>query len=369
MAREEKRFELRPVDDHHAPEEVPVVRLGSDATLQRVKPVRLRVSPEPAIASKRMELPGREVSVSRTHQPGIEALLQTETANPEFPERDSSKHHTYQRAIGWRRFALIGLILAGGVIWSLAGIKDAEIKPDPIRATAESILGDEVKNELEASKLSDRIETTIRSYFKATSVESLARLIRDPERVRPLMEQYYEGKPVSTNRVVRIKPLQPLTPNNRANFWMTTVELADQPNRNLVIEILETGEPRIDWETLVCYQPMKWDSFVADRPVGSSFDFRIQLEQDSFFSHEFADSALWHCFRLSAPGGKETLFGYAKANGETARTLLDLLNQNQGRKTSAILRVTIPESLQSKRGVIIEKLLSPRWFYINPPEA
>lgn len=369
MARDDKRFELRPVDDHEEPEEAPVIRLESDTTSQRAKPVRLSVSPELANASQRLELPGREESVSRTHQPGIEALIETEAANPDFLEQDWGKHSTHQRAIPWGWFALIGLILAGGVIWSLSGVKDAEIKADQIRIATETVLGDEAKEELEASKLVDGIETTIRSFFQATSVESLARLVRDPERVRPLMDHHYQGKLVPTTRVVRIKPLQPLTLDNRANFWMTTVELADLPNRNLVIEILDTGEPRIDWETLVCYQPMKWDSFAADRPAGSSLDFRVHLEQDSFFSHEFADSTRWHCFRLTAPDSEETLFGYAKANGETARALLNLLNQNQGRKTSAILRVSIPEGIQSRRGVVIEKLLSPRWLYINPPEA
>lgn len=369
MAREEKRIELRPVDDHVEPEEAPVVRLESEATSLRAKPVRLTPSPEPADAGQRLELPDREDTGSRTHQPGIEALIEVEGPDPNFLEQDWGKHSTHQRAIPWGWFALIGLILAGGLIWSLSGVKEAEVKADQIRVATESVLGNEAKEELEASKLVERIETTIRKFFDATSVESLARLARDPERVRPLMEHYYEGKAVPASRLVRIKPLQPLTLENRANFWMTTVELADQPNRNLVIEIPDTGEPRIDWETLVCYQPMKWDNFVTERPTGSSFDFRVYLEQDSFFSHEFADSARWNSFRLTAPDSMETLFGYANVNGETASALLDLLARNQGRRTSAILRVTIPEGLQSRRGVVIEKLLSPRWLYLKPPEA
>ena len=46
-----------------------------------------------------------------------------------------------------------------------------------------------------------------------------------------------------------------------------------------------------------------------------------------------------------------------------------LLNENQGHRTSMILRITVPEGLQSRRGVVIEKLMSPRWLYLRPPEA
>jgi len=61
MAREEKRFELRPVDDHVEPE-APVVRLKSTATSQRAEPVRLDVLPEPANISKRLETTTRSFS-------------------------------------------------------------------------------------------------------------------------------------------------------------------------------------------------------------------------------------------------------------------------------------------------------------------
>ena len=86
-------------------------------------------------------------------------------------------------------------------------------------------------------------------------------------------------------------------------------------------------------------------------------------------SHEFADSSRWNCYRLTALDGDETLFGYAMADSEVAKSIVNLLNQNQGRKTSLILRLSVPEGVLSRSGVVIEKLLSPRWIYLDPPEA
>jgi hypothetical protein len=163
--------------------------------------------------------------------------------------------------------------------------------------------------------------------------------------------------------------LQPLTLDNRGNFWMASVVLSDRTTKSLIIEIEKSGEPRIDWETLVCYQPMKWDDFVANRPTGTSLDFRVYAEQDNFYSHEFADSNQWVSFRITALDSEETLFGYARAGSAEAESLLNLLQQNGGRRATVILRLSIPEGLKSHRGVVIEKLVNSRWLHVDPPDT
>ena len=367
MAREEKRFELRPVDDA-ADLKAPVIRLESAETSLREPLVRLG-KPVEAKVSQRLEVPDRDDFESRTHQPGIEALIETEPANPDFMEHEWGRNSTYRKAIPWGWFVLIGLILGGGIIWSLSGVKEADIQAHKIRVETQSLVGNDAKEELEAAQLIDGMDAITRRFFETTRIEDLTKLVRHPQRVRPLMDRYYGGKPIPLNRVVRTNLFQPVTLDNRSNFWMATVELADHSSRNLVLEILDSGEPRIDWETLVCYQPMEWDSFATSRPAGVSLDFRVYLEPDNFFSHEFADSTRWNCYRLTALNSDETLFGYAKADEDIAKSIDALLSQNHGRKTSVILRVSIPQGIQSRRGVVIEKLLNPRWLYVNPPGA
>ncbi len=367
MAREEIRFGLRPVDEA-AERKVPILRPKRDKNVPQEIPVRLSL-PEDAKVSQRLEVPVREDFESRTHQPGIEALIETEPANPDFMEHEWGRNSTYRKAIPWGWFVLIGLILGGGIIWSLSGVKESDMQADKIRVETQSLVGNDAKEEQEAAQLIDGMDAIIRKFFDTTRIEDLTKLVRHPQRVRPLMDRYYGEKPIPLNRVVRTNLFQPVTLDNRSNFWMATVELADHDTRNLVLEILDSGEPRVDWETLVCYQPMKWDTFATVRPAGFSLDFRVYLEPDTFFSHEFADSSRWNCFRLTALESDETLFGYAKVDAEVAESLATLVRQNNGRKTSVILRLSIPQGLQSRRGVVIEKLLSPRWLYLDPPEA
>ena len=367
MAREEKRFELKPVDDALDRKDA-VIRLESDETLQRAKPVRLGVAPEQAAVSQRLELPAKDAYESRTHQPGIEALIEMEMTNPDATEQDWGRLAAEEKHLPWGWFALILLALAAAAVWSLSGGKKGHVKAHETRMATASKIGAEAREEQEAAQLIERINGAMRKFFAATDIDQLAKVCRHPERVKPLMQAQYRDKALSHTPLKRTISLQPLTLDNRANFWMGCVELADEEKRNLIIEILENSEPRIDWETYACYQPMDWDEFVNRRPAGQSLDFRVYAMQDYFFSHEFSESADWNSFRLTVREGEESLFGYAKGDTVVFKEILTLIRKNHGRATSVILRLTIPEGTQSRRGVVIEKLISPRWLYLDPPD-
>jgi hypothetical protein len=368
MAREEKQVRLKPVDDA-AETRPPVIRLESKETLQRGKPIRLDLVEEEAKSNHRLDVPVHEDFEIRTHQPGIDALIENVAANADTMEQDWGSQAVSHRHIPWGWFALVGLLLVGSAMWSLKQIKEADTLADQIVLTTQSVLKTDAEEDLLAGHLIDRIEAATARFFRATTTSELARHARHPERVKPLMDHYYGEKPIPLNPILRTKLLQPLTLDNRANFWMQSVELQNNEKRNLIIEITDAGEPKIDWETLVCYQPMKWDHFASSRPAGVSLDFRVYIEPDNFFSHEFSDSDRWNCFRLTALDSDETLFGYAKVNDPASEDLLTLLNQSRGQRVSVIIRVNIPEGLQSRRGVVIEKLLSPRWIHLDPPDA
>lgn len=372
MAREHKPVQLRPIDDEAAKPAAAVIRLQNPATAGQerdAKPIRLTLHGGESDVSQRLELPTREDVELRSHQPGIDAIIETTPVNPDLLEQNWGTNSSRRHPIPWGWFALICVAIISAVAWSLTRVEKADVKAEQIRIETQSSLVDEARETREASELIDRIDKTLRDFFDANSVDAQARLVRHPERVTPLMRRYYANKPVFTGRVRTIKSLQPLTLENHGNFWMSMVVLSNSQTRHLILEIQASGEPRIDWETMVCDQPMKWDDFVAQRPSGRSLDFRVYVERDNLYSHEFKDTTRWVCFRLTAPESVETLFGYAPANSELAQTLTKLLEKNPTHQTSLILRLGIPQGLQSRRGVVIEKLLNKRWLYLEPPDA
>jgi hypothetical protein len=367
MAVEKKQYTLKVVDEK-APAAEPVIRLAPQQTGQTDVALRIEVSADEKVANVRLAPPVSDGTEIRTHQPGIEALI--EPLSPTFVpvEQDWGEASQKSQNIPWGWFALIGLILAAGVIWSLIGVQDAESQARELEVTTESILGSEEQEDIDAGDLIERIEATIASFYGAQKVDDLIPLVRQADRVEPLIKNYYGSKPLPATTISRIKQLHPLTLDNRTSFWLAGLVLKNGESRDLIVEIDLLGDPKIDWETSVCYQPMAWDQFSKDRPAGVSMDFRVFIENDSFYSHEFADSDRWSCFRLSALNGNEALFGYTPAGGALAQQLQGLIDQNRGQRVTIIVRLLVPEGLQSRQGVMIESLRAPRWIYLDPPE-
>ena len=366
--RNEKKVELRPVSDI-APPARPVVRLRHEGMKMPSKPLRLEVAPEDQREQVRLTLPTTEHFETRTHQPGLEAIMETDPLDLNPLENHWGEEATQERNIPWGWFILILILIGAALAWSLTRVSESKVQIEQIQTEIGHTLASNAKEEAEAANLIDQIESASHQFFKATSIDEMARLVRQPERVRPLMEHYYGGSVIPPNPIDQYNVLQPITLGNRANFWMETVQLKDRSKRNLLIELTQDGEAKIDWETLVCYQPMRWDDYATQRPAGTSLDFRVYIEPDNFFSHEFSDSGRWSCFRLTALDSEETLFGYLPRKTPLERQVTEMLSQNKGQRTSVILRLSIPEGLNSRRGVLIERLLSVRWIYLDPPES
>ena len=374
MPRGDKPLKLREVDDEIDQPGV-VIRLQN----AEIKPKKIKPKEEEPILLVPQNLKpndargaggGKRVDAElRTHQPGVEVLLDQGGSQVGISEDGWGQETGHRNPIPWGWFALVGLMLAGALIWSLSRVKTGDERADQIRIESQSTLVDEEKEEREAALFIDRMEQTIRTFFDSTTVETMARLVRQRERVLPLMRQWYADQPVFSGHLKSVKMLQPLTLENRGNFWMASASLTDGTTRSLILEIEASGEPRIDWETLVCYQPMKWDDFATRKPTSTSLDFRVYVERDHFYSHEFANSTRWVSYRLTALDSGETLFGYVAAGSAEAGKIEQILSENGIQRGTLILRLSFPENLQSRQGVVIEKILSARWIYLDPPDS
>ena len=146
---------------------------------------------------------------------------------------------------------------------------------------------------------------------------------------------------------------------------MASILLSDGIDRKLILEIDPSGVPKVDWETLVCYQPMPWDDYARQRPAGVSLDFRVYVERDSFYSHEFASSERWSCYHLTTFNSEEFLFGYVPKGGDLENEIRMLFEKEKTSKLSLILRLNIPQGTQSHNGVIIEKVVNNKWLVTN----
>jgi len=200
----------------------------------------------------------------------------------------------------------------------------------------------------------------------ADTLEKITPLIRQPERVRPLIEKAWQTQPKKPAKFLRMAMFQPALIEGKP-FWVVRAEIENGRPENLLLE--QTGEAgvKVDWETQVCHQPVPWEEYITRRPADQSFDFRIFAVRDTFYSHEFADSSKWRCFRLTAKDSVEHLFGYVAAGSETAKLLDSYCAGSPRNMATVMLRLRfLPES-GSPRGVVIEKIVEPRWVHVGEP--
>ena len=346
--------------------EADIVRLGGDPTVLRVIPERVERRPPP---DARLELPNLEgAEPLRTHEPGVEALLDAELASLVTDEVHWGKEVRERPPFPWGWFALLGLVLAGATGWSLNYVIQAgrEVQQGQ-QAALQSMVGTEAVDREIVRSLA-LMEATVRRYCEAGSIDEMLPVVRHPERVRPLMEEYYAKTPLRPLGFMRRKDFQGATFGTITSFWVFKVVAGDGRTKVLLVEQESAEVYRVDWETAVTYQPMDWDRYAAERPAGTTMDFRVQLQEDHFFSHEFADENRWSSYRLTTPTGEDTLFGYAPKGSLVEAVIRESLKATPGKPGALILRLRLPEGLLSRRGVVIEKVLSARWIYVVPPE-
>jgi hypothetical protein len=366
MARPKQPIGLRMVDDGPAPPPV-VVRLDTDAPPVRLIPENPNTPQGPA---PRLVVPTVEtVDQRRSHEPGLEVLMDSQDVTLEDAEEAWDHAATRRHPVPWGWFALIGLLLTGAVAWSISQIQQTGIMLQESAQQVTAMNNETLMADMEIVQMLARMEHTVKVFCEATSFQAMLPMVRHPARVMPLMEDFYKRHPLQPLGFKLVKKFQGAGLDSTCDLWVYTVVLGNGRSRDIILEHEPSGNILVDWESAVIYQPMDWDRYAVQRPPGSTMQFRVNIAEDHFFSHEFANPNLWVSFRLTTPDSEETLFGYAPKGGPVATALLSMLRQTENKQLPVILRLGLPEGMLSRRGVIIEKILGTQWIYVNPPDS
>jgi hypothetical protein len=148
------------------------------------------------------------------------------------------------------------------------------VEPDTaIPATPEEYVAPELPNAARAvSGIADiegkrpLIETTVRKFFEASSVAEKLAYVRDPHRVRPLMNDYYNSHPLPQVNWEALGWTLPVDePGYRLGYVQATFERG--PPSSLIVEESDTGSFAVDWESYVRYGELSWHDFLTMKPA------------------------------------------------------------------------------------------------------
>ncbi|MDB6077052.1 MAG: hypothetical protein JWO82_799 [Akkermansiaceae bacterium] len=338
-----------------------IVRLSSDGETQEA--VARLESPKALEIPERIEGAKLENFGGRTQDPGIEALLDGVDiqANVEKSWGGEDEEGKKNAPYGW--FVLIALLVGGALFMGYRTTQQGKQKVEQVKQEGDAKIEDNKLRDKEATVLVRAIEQEVKAYLAAGTIEERLAHIRQPERVRPLMEDWYRRHPLKAETYKSTGSLAGVS-FRRLPFWRIQAETSDDQIHDLLLEQTSDTAAKVDWETDVYYQPMDWDRYVKERTSDKAYDFRVLTAPDTFFSHEFADDERWASFRIATADG-DYLFGYARADGKITRMLHAITSMTESGVAPVILRLRTPADVKSPRGVIIESVVAPNWILMG----
>ena len=234
-------------------------------------------------------------------------------------------------------------------------------------------LGDLRVDGEEATKFAEQMETVVRAYLAAETVEEKLKYVRMSERVRPLMEAHYKTHPLVPQEAAGFYTFEPIALENYS-FLVMTIKLIGGGQEVLMLEEDEKGKVWVDWESEVAYMPMSLDEFVQRKP-SEPFDFRVRVAYDQFYAFEFGDQNQYVSLFLSERDEPGFLFGYVKRGSEEYKKIVEQLGEDeegdpQERQVAPmILRVRFLPGTAGLRSVLVEKVVAPRWAIVEQKGA
>ena len=202
----------------------------------------------------------------------------------------------------------------------------------------------------------EKLESIAKAFLDASSVDELMPYVRDSERVRPLIENFYQEGGVDLGGFRRLTSESLITARG---FCSLTFQNKSYEDIALNFEVLGDNSYLVDWESYVGYCEMSFTEMQEKLPVEPVF-IRCSLVKQHYYNYAFSDDSKWSNYRLDFRNPEDTLSGYVERGSE-----LDFeLSQAEG-QNGLILEVAYPKKGAKREQVIISKILSDMWVLVE----
>jgi len=222
---------------------------------------------------------------------------------------------------------------------ALFDAKPGDDGPDPIAPSLPSNPAAAAETEggiLDIEAKRDKIGKAVGAFFRASTLEARLPVVRDAERVRPLMEQYYKRAPMDNYQLRGLGWLVRVNELGR-RFGYVQALFEDATPSSLVVEETASGEILIDWECLVRYGEVAWQDFLRLRPAQPTL-MRLIASRSS---QAPATGGEW--LELRHPAEPGTVLGYLDKADPKLTGLVKQLQDGKWKDVPVTLRLCFPE--------------------------
>lgn len=241
----------------------------------------------------------------------------------EFWRQNHEKHVEEKETWGRPLFVILGLVTLIGVsisIWkiSLGGASLATLDQRTTR-----------NNQLLPTTIGLQSEEIARHFLEAETLEEQLKWTRSPERVAPLMRQYYANSDGLKNRGETLSLRRMGTVLVKNGFVYERYHVSTATGDRL-LAVCETSEGRlVDWECYARFNSVPWIAFLNNPTGAAPPEFRVFYSRTDFYTNINSDSHA-QFFRIESPDLDSEIYAFVKDDLKLAA----LLNQNLSRSIS-----------------------------------
>ena len=209
----------------------------------------------------------------------------------------------------------------------------------------------------------DEAVAIIGEFYAATSVEQQLKLVRAPSKVEPLMRAFYQDGFVKVNPADYVETTSATILKQYGKDFSVTGFTFLETMRERVVCIEDTPEgPKVDWETAVSFQPIKWTDFKGQQSR-KPYWLRCIATKSDYFNYQFEDPAEWTCYHLRDPYGTQEIYGYMRTDSELRRRFDDQMRGTPVEKLRGIFSVRFPDDPKANNMVEITNEVVDDWFF------
>lgn len=161
----------------------------------------------------------------------------------------------------------------------------------------------------------------VKRFAKASTPEEWGAMVRDPERVAPLILTF---KPkFATGRPLGIKPFGS-EPFGDGVLYQFSVTYED--GRSRLIHVLPTADgPKVDWESFARSGGAGFEELTGPVPVEA--ELRVLVKPAMYYNYNFSDDRQWRAYETMNGDWPDPLTGYAQVGSTAANALLRMAGQ------------------------------------------
>ena len=166
----------------------------------------------------------------------------------------------------------------------------------------------------------DGVDLVLDRFFGAKTWEAAASVVRHPEIVEPLMEDWYTTHPYSPAEFEIIQVNEGMMSTGEINatdqLWIVHLDVkvgSDSTPRTVLLERTEAGY-KVDWESYVDHSKIPFEAFASKEGEipNEPLEFRVSINRSEYHNYDFADPEKWSSFRIQNPYSENVLYGYIK---------------------------------------------------------